>query len=62
MKKQFTYTDNRQQKMTVTKVANDYLFSFGATGHRVQIPKDRLEYILKHLDEELVSGTQKDSK
>lgn len=62
MKKQFTYTDNRKQKMTIVKVAEDYLFSFGATGHRVQIPKTQLEYILKHLDEELPGNISKASK
>lgn len=62
MKKQFTYTDNRKQKLTVVKVADDYLFSFGATGNRVQIPKAQLEYILKHLDEELTNDATKVNK
>lgn len=62
MKKQFTYTDNRKQKLTIVKVADDYLFSFGATGYRVQIPKERLDYILNHLDEELVSDATKVNK
>ena len=52
MKSQYTWTDDNKQKLTITRVAEDYLITFGGGNHRVQIPKERLTYILLRLEEE----------
>lgn len=56
MKSQYTWTDDNKQKLTITRVAKDYLITFGGGNHRVQIPKERLTYILLHLEEEQLSN------
>ena len=56
MKSQYTWTDNNKQKLTITKVAKDYLITFGGGNHRVQIPAERLTYILVNLEKEQLSN------
>ncbi len=54
MKPEYTWTDDRKQRLTITRVASDYLITFGNGDKRVQIPKERLTYILLNLEKELL--------
>lgn len=53
MKPLITFLDNNNRKLTITKVANNYLIAVGNKGQMIQIPEHILAFMFTKLEPEL---------